>query len=123
MTGLNEKAYPRSYVISTSQSLGSFPNCLGIKMKRTFIAIVLVVTASTAFAQSTRGVASIAQPANNSLQLPSSHSAGLPTGRWVPPYSGPTPARTPAQVYQQTVHAEVDGQLAHLNSMAAAARH
>jgi hypothetical protein len=47
-------------------------------------------------------------------------SAGLPGGRWVAPYSGPTPARTPTQVYQQTVHAELDGQLAHLNLMAAA---
>jgi len=89
-------------------------------MKRMVIAIVLAGTVSTAFGQLTRGVASIAQPANNSLQLPSSHSAGLPGGRWVPPYSGLTPARTPAEVYQQTVHAELDGQLAHLNSMSAA---
>jgi len=89
-------------------------------MKLMIIAIVLVGTVSTAFAQSSRGFASIAQPASNSLQLPISRSAGLPGGRWVPPYSGPTPVRTPTQVYQQTVHAELDGQLAHLNSMAAA---
>lgn len=88
-------------------------------MKLMVIVIVLVGTVSTAYAQSTRGFASIAPPADNSLQLPISHSAGLPDGRWVPPYSGPTPARTPAQVYQQTVHAEQDGQLAHLNSMSA----
>lgn len=106
-------------MISNSQSLGSFPYCRGFNMKHTVIAIVLGLTVSTAFAQLPRGVPSVAQPANNSLQLPASRSAGLPAGRWVPPYSGPTPARTPAQVYQQTVHAEVDGQLAHLNSMSA----
>ena len=88
-------------------------------MKLMILVIVLVGTMSTAYAQSTRGFASIAQPANSSVQLPISRSTGLPNGRWVPPYSGPTLARTPAQVYQQNVQAEQDGQIAHLNSMSA----
>jgi hypothetical protein len=37
-------------------------------------------------------------------------------GQWVPPYGQPVPEKTRAQVYQELVQAEQDGQLAYLNS-------
>jgi hypothetical protein len=37
-------------------------------------------------------------------------------GTWVAPYGQATAGKTRAQVYQELVHAEKDGQLAYLNS-------
>ena len=37
-------------------------------------------------------------------------------GQWVPPYGQTVAPKTRAQVYQELVHAEQDGQLAYLNS-------
>ncbi|QIE28890.1 hypothetical protein SBC1_69920 (plasmid) [Caballeronia sp. SBC1] len=37
-------------------------------------------------------------------------------GQWVPPYGQAVAPKTRAQVYQELVHAEQDGQLAYLNS-------
>jgi RNA polymerase-interacting CarD/CdnL/TRCF family regulator len=36
-------------------------------------------------------------------------------GQWVPPYGQPIAGKTRAQVYQQLVHAEKDGQLSYLD--------
>ncbi|MEA3089746.1 MAG: hypothetical protein QOJ04_1088 [Caballeronia sp.] len=37
-------------------------------------------------------------------------------GQWVPPYGQAVAPKTRAQVYQELVHAEQDGQLAYLDS-------
>jgi hypothetical protein len=50
------------------------------------------------------------QVASNSM------SAVNAAGSWVSPYGQATGEKTRAQVYQELVHAEKDGQLAYLNS-------
>ncbi|MFP3588228.1 DUF4148 domain-containing protein [Paraburkholderia sp. SIMBA_055] len=74
--------------------------------------------ASTAFAQS----APSNSPANahqfNGAPQVASNAASptSATGGWVAPYGQPVAGKTRAQVYQELVHAEQDGQLAYLNS-------
>ncbi|RFU48125.1 DUF4148 domain-containing protein [Paraburkholderia sp. DHOC27] len=85
-------------------------------MKSLTIAIALVgVTATaSAFAQSNppsnTSATETTQVAANTTQAPES------AGQWVAPYGQPTQGKTRAQVYQELVHAEQDGQLAYLNS-------
>jgi hypothetical protein len=79
---------------------------------KSLIAISLV-TASisvSAFAQSSQS----AQPANPAAQTQSSNTASA--DQWTPPYGQQVKPLTRAQVYQQLIHAEKDGQLEYLNS-------
>lgn len=90
------------------------------KMKRITLAIVIAGTlsAATAFAQSApAGSAGGTQMSSQAAQVASNvTSAGAASGQWVPPYGQPVAPKTRAQVYQELVHAEQDGQLAYLNS-------
>jgi hypothetical protein len=79
-------------------------------MKRLFTAVALVAASASvsAFAQSS-------QPANIASQAESNATA-TPAGQWTPPYGQPIQEKTRAQVYQDLVHAQKDGQIAYLNS-------
>ncbi|HTI18061.1 MAG TPA: DUF4148 domain-containing protein [Trinickia sp.] len=75
------------------------------------IAVVTATACASAFAQTS----SPAQSSPDSAQI-ASNETSAPNGRWVPPYGQPTQPKTRAQVYQELVHAENDGQMAYLNS-------
>jgi hypothetical protein len=82
-------------------------------MKQLLLAVALVAgaTSVSAFAQQS------SQPAPQvytTAQTNANDAAG--NGQWVPPYGQPTTQKTRAQVYQELVQAERDGQLAYLNS-------
>jgi Domain of unknown function (DUF4148) len=79
-------------------------------MKQFFTALALVAASASvsAFAQTS-------QPATVDAQSQSS-AASTPTEQWMPPYGAPVQQETRAQVYQDLVHAEQDGQLHYLNS-------
>lgn len=82
-------------------------------MKYMMIAIAMLgaTATTTAFAQ-TAG-ANTAGPATRVAQAdPSVQQAG----QWVAPYGQPVAQKTRAQVYNELVQAEKDGQLAYLNS-------
>ncbi|WP_028228226.1 DUF4148 domain-containing protein [Paraburkholderia ferrariae] len=81
-------------------------------MKYLMIAIAMLgATATTsAFAQSNSANAA-AQPAQVA-QVGQSAQAG----QWVAPYGQPVAQKTRAQVYNELIQAEQDGQLAYLNS-------
>ncbi|MFL9865981.1 DUF4148 domain-containing protein [Paraburkholderia fungorum] len=86
-------------------------------MKSLTLAIVFIGATATAsaFAQSTTAPAQQnAMPAMQVAQ--NSTSAVTAGGSWVAPYGQATAGKTRAQVYQELVHAEKDGQLAYLNS-------
>ncbi|PMS27520.1 hypothetical protein C0Z16_24535 [Paraburkholderia rhynchosiae] len=76
------------------------------------------LSAASAFAQSApAGSTSSMQLTTHATQVASNAtSAGATGGQWVPPYGQPVVPKTRAQVYQELVHAEQDGQLAYLNS-------
>jgi hypothetical protein len=69
------------------------------------------VFAQTSVLANTNTTASSAAPAPSAP--PSSVSQA---GQWTPPYGQPTTGLTRAQVYQDLVHSEQDGQLQYLNS-------
>lgn len=77
-----------------------------------------VVATTSAFAQSTNaGAASqAAQPATAAQVASNDTAPTVAPGGWVPPYGQPVAQKTRAQVYQELVEAEKDGQLAYLNS-------
>ena len=79
-------------------------------MKRLLTAVALVAASASisAFAQSS-------QPATIAAQA-QSNATSIPTGQWTPPYGQPLQQKTRAQVYQDLVHAEKDGQITYLNS-------
>ncbi|MEQ5841100.1 hypothetical protein BWP39_13430 [Paraburkholderia acidicola] len=86
-------------------------------MKSLMIAIALVgaASATSAFAQTSAPVTQ--QPAAAATQVASDNTqAAAQAGQWVPPYGQPIVGKTRAQVYQELVQAEKDGQLAYLNS-------
>ncbi len=87
-------------------------------MKSLMLAIAFVgATAASAsvFAQSTKAPAQ--QNAVAPMQMAANSTAAVSAaGSWVAPYGQPTAQKTRAQVYRELVHAEQDGQLAHLNS-------
>ena len=66
---------------------------------------------TTAATGATTGAPASAAPAPTN---PS--SAVSQAGQWVPPYGQPVTGLTRAQVYQDLVHSEQDGQLQYLNS-------
>jgi hypothetical protein len=81
-------------------------------MKYVMISVALIgatVTAS-AFAQSNPSNDQTASPA---LQL----ASASPADQWVPPYGQPVAGKTRAQVTQELIHAEQDGQMAYLKSL------
>ncbi|HVE09532.1 MAG TPA: DUF4148 domain-containing protein [Paraburkholderia sp.] len=84
-------------------------------MKIVFAIAAFACCASSAFAQSnaTNPTATLAAAAPSG----SYGTASTPqVGGWVPPYGQPVVEKTRAQVYQELVEAEKDGQLAYLNS-------
>lgn len=69
-------------------------------------ALACAVTTTSAFAQSANADAAAAQVSPNVAAQ----------GNWVAPSGQPVAQKTRAQVYQELVQAEQDGQLAYLNS-------
>jgi hypothetical protein len=86
-------------------------------MKYSMIAIALAgaITTASAFAQST-APAGQQQSADTTQVAANTTTDVAQAGQWVPPYGQPTVGKTRAQVYQELVHAEQDGQLNYLNS-------
>ncbi|MFM0735527.1 DUF4148 domain-containing protein [Paraburkholderia sediminicola] len=79
------------------------------------IAFIGATATASAFAQSTTAPAQ--QTAAPAMQVAQNSTAAAgAAGSWVPPYGQATGGKTRAQVYQELVHAEKDGQLAYLNS-------
>jgi hypothetical protein len=80
-------------------------------------AVAGVVTTTSAFAQSvnTDTASQAAQPATTT-QVASNDTPTVAPGGWTPPYGQPVAQKTRAQVYQELVQAEKDGQLAYLNN-------
>lgn len=74
-------------------------------------ALAGLVTTTSAFAQSANAGTASVRPA--ATQVAANANA---QGSWVPPYGQPVAQKTRAQVYQELVQAEQDGQLAYLNS-------
>ncbi|WP_027794936.1 DUF4148 domain-containing protein [Paraburkholderia acidipaludis] len=72
-------------------------------------ALAGLVTTTSAFAQSANAGTASVRPAATQV-------AANAQGSWVPPYGQPVAQKTRAQVYQELVQAEQDGQLAYLNS-------
>jgi len=87
-------------------------------MKSRTIAIAFAFAGATftasAFAQSTPSTPQQAAPATQVAST--STAAAQQAGQWVPPYGEASTGKTRAQVYQELVHAEQDGQLDYLNS-------
>jgi curli biogenesis system outer membrane secretion channel CsgG len=79
-------------------------------MKRLLTAVVLVAASASvsAFAQSS-------PPATIAAQG-QSVAVSTPTEQWTSPYGQSAQQKTRAQVYQDLVHAEKDGQIRYLNS-------
>ncbi|MFP3248282.1 MAG: DUF4148 domain-containing protein [Paraburkholderia sp.] len=75
-------------------------------MKSLMIAIALVGTTATASAFAQSSPPAPQQPAADVQQ----------DGQWVPPDAQANTGKTRAQVYQELVHAEQDGELNYLNS-------
>jgi hypothetical protein len=83
-------------------------------MKYLMIAIAMLgaTATTTAFAQTN------ASASNSAAQTTQVALAGQPAqaGQWVAPYGQPVAQKTRAQVYNELIQAENDGQLAYLNS-------
>lgn len=84
-------------------------------MKYLMIAIAFVGATATAsaFAQSS---AQTSQQPVAATQVAANTTDVAQAGQWVPPYGQAVAGKTRAQVYQELVHAEQDGQLNYLNS-------
>jgi Domain of unknown function (DUF4148) len=78
-----------------------------MKFQMIAIAIAGAMTTVSAFAQTAQPTPQVAAIAQSTV------NAG---GQWVPPNGQPIVQKTRAQVYQELVQAEQDGQLAYLNS-------
>jgi hypothetical protein len=74
-------------------------------------ALLGVLVAGSAFAQSNAS-AGVTQTANNDAAT----SVAAPASNWVPPYGQAVAPKTRAQVYQELIQAQKDGQLNYLNS-------
>jgi hypothetical protein len=77
------------------------------------IAAAGLVLSGTVFAQSNTANSAVSTPASSTQIAQTGETQG---GQWVPPYGQPIHQKTRAEVYQELVHAEQDGQLAYLNS-------
>jgi Domain of unknown function (DUF4148) len=83
-------------------------------MKTLMIATILSVAATTpAFAQTAPAQGATPQPY---VAPATANTAAVQNGAWVPPDGQAIAPKTRAQVYQELVQAEQDGQLAYLNS-------
>lgn len=85
-------------------------------MKFMTIAIALVGATATASAFAQSNPSTPQQPAATTQMAQNSSAAMQQDGQWVPPDGQATAGKTRAQVYQELVHAEQDGQLNYLNS-------
>jgi hypothetical protein len=84
-------------------------------MKIAFAIAALACCVSTSFAQT----APTASPASPAAAASNGAVATNPTaqvGKWVPPYGQPVVQKTRAQVYQELIESEKDGQRDYLNS-------
>ena len=79
----------------------------------TLAALAGVFVTSAAFAQTASPQNGAPASDSNSAATTAQQPQG---GQWVPPYGQPIAGKTRAEVYQELVHAEQDGQLAYLNS-------
>ncbi|HEX3637039.1 MAG TPA: hypothetical protein VHV99_16440 [Paraburkholderia sp.] len=82
------------------------------------IAFAGTLSATAAFAQSTPSALSVnPRPATRAVQIASNTTpVASPAGQPVAPSGQPLAGKTRAQVYQELVHAEKDGQFAYLYS-------
>lgn len=85
-------------------------------MKCLTIAIAMVGATATASAFAQSNVSATPQAAPAAQVASNSAMAAEQAGQWVPSYGQATAGKTRAQVYQELVHAEHDGQLDYLNS-------
>ncbi|HLX03843.1 MAG TPA: DUF4148 domain-containing protein [Trinickia sp.] len=87
-------------------------------MKFTMIAISLVGATATASAFAQSAPATQQQQTYSTAQVASANvPSAVSPGQWTPPYGQPVQEKTRAQVYQELVQAEQDGQLNYLNSL------
>lgn len=79
-------------------------------------AALSVILCNSAFAQNTPS--NLSTGSASATAAPQVAQAAVPAqvGQWVPPYDEAVQPKTRAQVYQELVQAEKDGQLAYLNS-------
>jgi hypothetical protein len=85
-------------------------------MKSLMIAIALAGTAASASAFAQSSPSTPQQPAAATQMAQNSSTAVQQDGQWVPPDAQANVGKTRAQVYQELVHAEQDGELNYLNS-------
>ncbi|ALP66085.1 MULTISPECIES: DUF4148 domain-containing protein [Paraburkholderia] len=85
------------------------------KFTLTAAALGLILSAS-AFAQSTPSTPGTSGAAASPAPQVAQSSVPAMAGQWVPPYGEAVQPKTRAQVYQELIQAEKDGQLAYLNS-------
>ncbi len=85
-------------------------------MKYPMIAIAFIGATATASALAQSNTSVTQQPAATTQMAQNSNPATAQGGQWVPPYSQPAAGKTRAQVYQELMHAEQDGELDYLNS-------
>jgi hypothetical protein len=85
------------------------------------IAIIGATATASAFAQSAPSSGPIASGA---MQVASTTTSAIPeASQWVSSYGQPVVGKTRAQVYQELVQAEQDGQIAYLNKTIYAGGH
>ncbi|MFC0400692.1 DUF4148 domain-containing protein [Paraburkholderia rhizosphaerae] len=83
-----------------------------MKLALAICALAGAALCSPVFAQT----AAPATPAANGATAPAAPSSSVSqAGQWTPPYGQPVTGLTRAQVYQDLVHAEKDGQYQYLN--------
>jgi hypothetical protein len=85
-------------------------------MKSLMIATAFVGATATASAFAQTSAPAAQQPAATAQLAQNSYSAADQAGQWVSPEAQESTGKTRAQVYQELVHAEQDGQLQYLNS-------
>ena len=85
-------------------------------MKYLMIAIAFVGATATASAFAQTNTLATQQPAASTQLAQNSNAAVDQAGQWVSPEAQEQTGKTRAQVYQELVHAEQDGQLQYLNS-------
>jgi hypothetical protein len=102
---------------SVGQPEFTYPDIVRItNMKCLTIAIAMVGATATASAFAQSNVSATPQAAPAAQVASNSAMAAEQAGQWVPSYGQATAGKTRAQVYQELVHAEQDGQLDYLNS-------
>jgi hypothetical protein len=83
-------------------------------------AIAFCIAAGLVACVSASAYAQTSPDTNNSAQPTTSTTTAANTtpynGSWVPPYGEPVHEKTRAEVYQELIQAEKDGQLDYLNS-------